>query len=192
MSEEAIRKYELPLNHKQPRLIELTTMIKQFSEHGEKTGWTYIIIPSEIAQKIKPNNKKSFRVKGKLDAHTVKGMALLPIGGGEFMLPLNAGIRKAIRKRNGAMLKVVLQEDKAPQKISSELLECLSDDPKALEFFNGLTPSHKLYFSNWIESAKTEPTKTRRISQTVNALSKSMDFGQMLRKIKQDKNDFGA
>ncbi|PWT76181.1 MAG: hypothetical protein C5B59_07185 [Bacteroidetes bacterium] len=172
-------------------MIELTTMIKQFDEHGEKTGWTFIIIPSDLAQKLKPGNKKSFRVKGTLDALPVKGMAILPMGGGEFILPLNAGIRKSIHKGKGAMLRVVLQEDKAPQKISSELLECLSDEPKALEFFNSLAPSHKLYFSKWIEGSKTEITRTRRIGQTVNALSKSMNFGQMLRKIKQEKDELG-
>ena len=32
---------------------------------GEKTGWSYIEIPAAIAQQLKPNYKKSFRVKGK-------------------------------------------------------------------------------------------------------------------------------
>lgn len=46
-------------------MIDYTTIILQFAEQGEKTGWTYIEIPADLAQQIKPGNKKSFRVKGK-------------------------------------------------------------------------------------------------------------------------------
>jgi len=68
-------------------------------------------------------------------------------------------------------------------------MECLADEPKALAFFNDFVPSHKRYFSNWIESAKTEPTKTKRITQTITALLKGFDFGQMLRSLKQTRDE---
>ena len=45
-------------------MIHFNAVIKKFNEQGEKTGWTYIEIPEEIASKIKPGYKKSFRVKG--------------------------------------------------------------------------------------------------------------------------------
>ena len=44
-------------------MIKFTATIKQFAEQGEKTGWTYIDVPENIALQLKPNNKKSFRVK---------------------------------------------------------------------------------------------------------------------------------
>jgi len=34
-----------------------------------------------------PNNKKSFKVKGTLDSHTIKQTALIPMGDGSFILP---------------------------------------------------------------------------------------------------------
>ena len=80
-------------------MIEFTTTIKQFDKQGEKTGWTYIDIPSDIAEKLMPGNRKGFRVKGKLDSFPFKGVALLPMGGGNFILTLNADIRKGIRKK---------------------------------------------------------------------------------------------
>src|SRR5882757_955001 len=91
---------------------QFTTTILQFAEQGEKTGWSYIRIPVAIAQKLKPNNKKSFRVKGKVDEHPIQKKALLPMGEGDFIMPLDAGIRKAIRKMKGAKVKVVLEVDK--------------------------------------------------------------------------------
>ncbi|HYJ64643.1 MAG TPA: DUF1905 domain-containing protein [Parafilimonas sp.] len=86
-------------------MVKFTTTILKFNEQGEKTGWTYIEIPADIAQQIKPNNKKSFRVKGKLDNYAIKSIALLPMGNGNFIMPLNAAMRKATGKRKGAMLK---------------------------------------------------------------------------------------
>jgi hypothetical protein len=86
----------------------------RFEKQGEKTGWTYIEIPADIAQKIKPGNKKEFKVKGKLDKHPVKRVSLLPIGGGIFIMPVNAAMRKAIGKRHGAMVKVQLEADNSP------------------------------------------------------------------------------
>jgi len=63
-------------------MIDFTTTILQFGQQGEKTGWHYIEIPADIAQQLKPGNKKSFRVKGKLDHFSFSGVALLPMGGG--------------------------------------------------------------------------------------------------------------
>lgn len=59
-------------------MVQFTAVIQQFAEQGEKTGWSYVTIPADIAQKLKPGNKKSFRVKGKLDAHPIAQQALLP------------------------------------------------------------------------------------------------------------------
>ena len=162
-------------------MIQFTTIIKKFSDQGEKTGWTYIEIPAAIAGKLKPNNKKSFRVKGSLDNYTFESLALLPMGEGNFILALNAAIRKKIGKRKGASLKVIIDIDNAPVKLNTELMECLADEPAGLSFFNELTPGHRKYFSNWIDSAKTDATKTKRIAQTINALSNRQDYGQMIR-----------
>jgi hypothetical protein len=165
-------------------MVQFTTTILQFAEQGDKTGWTYIIIPPDMAEQLKPGWKKSFRVKGKLDDHPIKNVALLPHGGGSFLMPINAGMRKGIKKRKGAMLKLQLQEDKAPQVLSPELMECLADEPQALAFFNSLAKSHQGYFSKWIESAKTEATKTKRIAQTLNGLSRKWSYGELLRSLK--------
>jgi hypothetical protein len=61
-------------------MIEFKTIILQFGEQGEKTGWRYIEIPADIAQKLKPNNKKAFRVRGMLDSFIIEGFALMPMG----------------------------------------------------------------------------------------------------------------
>ena len=161
--------------------VQFTATIHKFDKQGEKTGWTYIEIPADMAQKIKPGNKKSFRVKGKLDDFKISGIALLPMGGGAFIMALNAAMRKGIHKRHGAMLKVQLQEDENPFQFNKDFLECLADETRAKSFFETLTGSHQRYFSKWIDDAKTEPTRVKRITMAVNALAKKWGYPEMLR-----------
>lgn len=169
-------------------MVQFTATIQKFEEMGEKSGWSYISIPAKIAQQLS-SEKKSFRVKGKLDKHSIKGVSLLPMGGGDFIMALKTDVRKAIGKQKGAKVDVQLQLDKVPYKINQELLDCLADEPEALKHFNTMAPSHQAYWSKWIESAKTEPTKTKRITQSVMALAKKFDYGQMIRSLKQDNQD---
>ena len=164
--------------------VEFTALIKKFNQQGEKTGWTYIDIPEAIATQLLPGSKKSFRVKGWLDQYAYEGLSLVPMGGGDFILALNASIRKSIGKTKGAMVKVRMEIDTKPVIISPDLMECLQDEPKALAYFNALPPSHRKYYSNWIESAKTEATKAKRIVQTLTACSQQMSYGEMIRSLK--------
>ena len=161
-------------------MITFSATILRFDAQGEKTGWTYINIPAEIAAQIQPGNKKSFRVKGKLDNYAIKGIALLPMGNGGFIMALNADIRKAIGKRKGAVVKVQLETD-VPYQLNAAFMECMADEPAALAYFKSLPGSHQNYFSKWVESARTEPTKVKRIAEAVSALSRKMGYGEMIR-----------
>jgi Domain of unknown function (DUF1905)/Bacteriocin-protection, YdeI or OmpD-Associated len=168
-------------------LVQFNTTIRQFAQQGEKTGWTYVEVPAKIATQLKPGNKKTFRVKGKLDNYRIAGIALIPMGGGNFIMALNASMRKQLRKEKGAPLSLQLEVDSKAQQVSRELLECLGDEPKALEFFNKLPRSHQQYFSKWIDGAKTEPTRSKRIGKAVTALAHGLHFGQMLRILNQNR-----
>lgn len=169
-------------------MIRFTATIYQFAEQGEKTGWTYIEIPADLAHQLKPGNRKGFRIKGKLDKYVFSGLALIPFGNGNFILPLNAAIRKAIGKKKGAMVQVQMAEDKNFEIVTPEDLQaCLEDEPTALVAFQKLTLSHRHYFIKWIDSAKTDPTRTKRIAQTVEAMCKGMDYGEMLRTARDER-----
>lgn len=161
-------------------MISFTATILKFLENGEKTGWTYIEIPSHTAELLQPGNRKAFRVKGSLDKYSFTGISLLPVGEGKFIMPLNAAIRKNIGKRKGATVHVSIEADKRLFEPPVYIHECLEDEPKAKVFFFGLPKSHQRYFINWIESAKTEPTKTKRLAQAVTAWSKGHGFAEMV------------
>ena len=162
-------------------MITFHTILQKFGEKGEKTGWTYVEIPADISNEIKPNTKLGYRVKGTIDNFSIKLIALLPMGEGNFVMPINAQMRRGIRKEEGAMVTLNLEEDTDELPQSEELLACLEDEPKALEAFIKMPKSHQNYYFKWIESAKTIETKTKRIAMTVNGLAMGMDYGQMIR-----------
>src|ERR1043165_3334551 len=136
-------------------MIQFKATLKKFASQGEKTRWTYIEIHEAKAQQLKPGNKKTFRVKGKLDNYSFKQVALLPMGNGGFIMAVNGMMRKEIGKRMGANVRVQMELDDRPIAPPTELMTCLADEPEALGFFNQLTRGHQNYFTQWIESAKT-------------------------------------
>lgn len=162
-------------------MITFTTTILKFDKKGEKTGWTYIEINKRQAQQLKPDCKVSFRVMGTLDSHPIQKTAILPMGEGMFILPLNGAMRRAIGKKQGDKLNVILEVDERKLTLSHDLMICLKEDPDALKFFKSLPNSHQQYFSKWIESAKTAHTKTNRIVMAITAFTKKQGFPEMLR-----------
>jgi hypothetical protein len=170
-------------------MISFKTTILQFGEMGEKTGWSYIKVPAKLALQLKPDNKKSFRVKGRLDTHPISGMALIPMGGGDFILALKADVRKALRKQKGDKLEVELEVDTKVITAPKDLLECLADEPRAQEYFKSLPKSHQNYFGNWIKSAKTDGTRARRIARVVNAMLKQQTYAEMIRADRDDRQE---
>jgi len=172
-------------------MTKFKAIVQKFGQQGEKTGWTYILIPSATAKKINPGVKKSYRVKGKFDDHAIEKTAMIPMGEGDFIIPVKAAILKAIRKRVGETLSVQLELDKAPILPPAELMECLADEPEALQYFNALPQSHRNYFTKWIETAKTDATRTKRIALVIKTMIRKMDFGAMLREERDERRKLG-
>jgi hypothetical protein len=170
-------------------MITFSTKIQRFGKKGEKTGWTYITLSAAQAQKLNPGKKTGYRVKGTLDQHLIQRTALLPMGQGTFILPLNAKMRKAIGKEMGDRLTVSFEVDDRSLPPSSDFMKCLKDDARATAHFKTLSGSHQRYFSKWIEEAKTVQTKTKRITMAVIALAGGLGYPEMIRANKQRKNE---
>lgn len=164
-----------------------TAILQKFDKKGEKTGWTYIEIPIDVTTAMKPGQKTTFRVKGTLDDFVINQVALVPMGEGAFIMPVNATMRRGIRKEEGASVKVAIEADDSPVLLSADFIECLQDDPDALTFFETLPKGHKNYFSKWIEEAKTPETKASRIAKSLRGLSMGMGYGEMIRYFKNQR-----
>lgn len=169
-------------------MIKFVTKLKRFGKLGEKTGWTYINISATQANKLNPGVKLGYRLKGTLDQQPIQHVAIMPMGKGDFIMPLNAKLRKLIGKEMGDTVTVALELDERVVPLSSDFLKCLKDDARAMKYFKTLSGSHQRYFSKWIEDAKTIQTKTRRITMAVIALGSEQGYPEMIRANKRKRD----
>jgi hypothetical protein len=167
--------------------IFFETQIEKYGRNGEKTGWTYILLDTRLAEQLNPAKKISYRVKGFLDKVSIQGASILPIGNGQFILPLNLTLRKLLKKKAGDIVLVNLSLDESQYSIDDDFVDCLSAEKEAYTFFKNLPESHQKYFSKWIQTARTSETKANRIAEATIALSKKMGYAEMIRNRKRDK-----
>ncbi len=168
-------------------MIRFTASIKKFSKNAEKSGWSYIEIPAETASGLHHVNKTSFRVIAILDKNRFDGVALVPAGNGDYILPVNATMRKALRKKQGDTVDVVLEKDNAEPALPAELMECLEEEEQAFEYYKALKKAERNYFIKWILSARTDETRAKRMALSIHAFLHRTDFGTMIRNNKKDR-----
>ena len=146
-------------------LVDKKYLMQRMSGKG---GWSYIEI-----KEISPDHKAHFgmvRVKGYIDSYEIKQYNLMPMGNGNLFLPIKAEIRKKIKKEAGDLVHVKLYLDASLLVIPQELIDCLNEYPKAMEFYESLTQSEKRLYLNWVYSAKQEDTKANRIVKMIDKL----------------------
>lgn len=179
--------HEPPFLYFVSAMTRFTTSLQQFDEKGEKSGWTYILIPQDMALSLSPGSRKTFRVKGKIDEYNIKGVAVMPMGDGSFILPVNAQMRKALGKRKGALVKVSLAKDPMQPEIPPALAACLDYEPQAKTFFEQLPLSQRNYYSNWVVAVKSESLQATRIAQVIDALHLGYNFVAFMQYLKARK-----
>lgn len=139
-----------------------------------KSGWTYAKIPEVLQDKHSPFGW--VRVRGLIDNFEIKNYHLMPMGNGNLFLPVKSEIRKAIGKKEGDYVQVVLFADNLPIEIPEELKLCLLDEPTAYKTFLSYTNGEKKAFIDWIYAAKKMETKIERIAKTISQLQKRQKF----------------
>ncbi|PBQ32012.1 hypothetical protein CNR22_09595 [Sphingobacteriaceae bacterium] len=162
--------------------------IQKFNTKGQQTGWHYVEVPPDIITKLKLKNRKEFRIKGLVDDVKFERMTCFPSGEGNFILVLKAEIRKKLGKNEGALVSVKFEKDNSGVLKSQDFLDALKEEPLALAQFNSLTMAHQNYFHNHINAAKGIDTKAGRIVQSINAMLKKQDFGEMIRSLQKKNN----
>jgi uncharacterized protein YdeI (YjbR/CyaY-like superfamily) len=61
--------------------------------------------------------------------------------------------------------------------IPGHLLAALDSDPKARAFFSGLAPSYRRLYVRWVDSAKQEETRQRRLAEAIATLRAGRKLG---------------
>jgi hypothetical protein len=89
--------------------------------------------------------------------------------GGQFLVGVSAEVRAGAGVAAGDEVDVDIELDTAPREVAvpADLAEALAGDNEVARFFAGLSYSHQRAYVTWIESAKKDETRRRRVAQAV-------------------------
>lgn len=148
-------------------IIEGRFLLEKFPGKG---GWTYAVLQGVMASKKNPFGWK--KVRGTIDGHEIRHYHLMSMGHLQLFLPVNAAIRKKIRKEAGQWVDVVLHPEEELFVVPRWIEECFKQEPQAWSFFVQLSESEQKHYVKWIEGAKKDVTKTRRIVTAMERLAR--------------------
>ncbi|MGG9963992.1 DUF1905 domain-containing protein [Ferruginibacter sp. SUN106] len=146
----------------------------KLQKYPGKGGWVYTVI-----EEITADKRAKFgwvQVSGTIDSFEIKRYKLMPMKNGCMFFPVRAAIRKAINKKEGDTVHIILYADNSSIEIPQEFLLCLEDELAAKQFFFKLTESEQSFYIKWIYEAKQETTKTKRIAESITRLLKKEKF----------------
>ena len=128
---------------------------------------TGIKVPAEVVERL-GGKRPAVRVtlNGYRYRSTVASM------GGEFLLSISAEHRAGAGVAAGDEVDVLLELDSEPRELTvpADLREALTQDLGAMQFFDGLSYSHRQRHVLSVEGAKTPETRQRRINKTLQAM----------------------
>lgn len=133
------------------------------------TGGTYVEIPFDVEARY---GAKRVKVQATFDGIPYRG-SLVRMGSNCHILGMLKSIREQLGKGVGDRVSVTVQQDTVPRvvEIPEALKSLLKANPKAEEFFHGLSYTHRKEYVQWITSAKKEETKARRLNATIEKLN---------------------
>jgi hypothetical protein len=91
---------------------------------------------------------------------------------GEFLLGLSRAVREAAGVEAAETVAVTLELDAAPREVEvpAALAAALAHDAAARAAFEGLAFTHRKEYARWIDEAKREETRQRRVAQALDML----------------------
>jgi len=91
---------------------------------------------------------------------------------GEFLLGLNRAVRDGAGVDAGDTVEVEIELDAAPRDVDvpEVLATALAGDPAAMAAFEALAYTHRKEYARWVDEAKRDDTRQRRVTQALQML----------------------
>jgi hypothetical protein len=136
----------------------------------DRSGGAYVVVPFDTETAF---GRKRVKVLAHIDGEIYRGV-LVRRGGPDHILIVLKEIREVIGKTFGDEVEVVLEEDTAPRQVQvpADLKIALAENPAAEVFFNQMAYTYQKAYVGWIEGAKREKTRQRRLERTIELLTK--------------------
>jgi len=131
-------------------------------------GGAFVEVPFDVEKSF---GAKKPKVKTMIEDVPYRGI-LTRMGTDFHMLIILKSIREQIGKTFGDEVKVTVELDTEPRvlEVPKDFLKELKKDKEAKAFFEKLSYTHRREYVLWIEEAKKEETRTRRILKAIEML----------------------
>ncbi len=131
-------------------------------------GGAFVEVPFDVEEAF---GAKKPKVKAMIEGVPYRGL-LTRMGGPNHILIVLKGIREQIGKTFGDEIKISLELDTEERvlEIPNDLTKELKKDKEAKSFFDKLAYTHQREYVMWINEAKKEETRQRRIVKTIEML----------------------
>jgi len=134
----------------------------------EGSGGAYVVVPFDVEAAF---GKKRVRVTATIDGEIYRG-TLVGMGGPDHILVVLKEIREKIGKTFGDEVKIEVEEDTRPREVivPQDLKTALQNNPEVAKFYSQLAYTYRKEYVQWIEGAKREETRKRRLEKTIELL----------------------
>lgn len=132
------------------------------------SGGMYVIVPFDVEKEY---GKKRVKIVAKIETEIYRGL-LVRMGSPDHILLMRKDIREKIGKTMGDIVNVELEEDTQPRVVNvpKDLQNLLDQNPDAKVFFQNISYTHQKEYAQWIEGAKKEETRIRRLNKAIELL----------------------
>ena len=137
---------------------------------GASGGGAFVEVPFDVEKTF---GSKRPKVKAMIEGVPYRGL-LTRMGGPNHILIILKEIREQTRKTFGDEIQVSVELDTEERVIDipKDLLKEMKKDMEAKNLFDKLSYTHKREYVMWINEAKKEETRQRRIVKTMEMLKK--------------------
>lgn len=135
-------------------------------------GGAFVEVPFDVEKEF---GSKKPKVKALIEGIPYRG-TLVRMGTDCHLLLVLKSIREQVRKTVGDEVKVTLEPDAEERvvEIPAELKKAFRTEKDAKVFFDKLSYTHQREYVMWINEAKKEETRQRRIMKTIEMLKKNV------------------
>lgn len=142
------------------------------AEPPKGTSWTFLILPKDASAKLPTRGMTT--VEGLINGHPFRA-TLEPDGQGGHWLKVDRKLRVAAGAEAGddVSLEIAPVAEEPEPKVPADLRKALvAAHPKARAVWSDITPVARRDWIQWIESAKREETRLKRIENGCDMLAK--------------------
>ena len=138
----------------------------------EPGSWTYLEIPFDVEQVF---GGKKVKVRGQVNGHPYRSSAMR-LSDGTYYIVVSKAVRDAIGAERGDTVQVTMEIDPEERTLDvpDDLNTALDANSDARARFDKLSYSHQKEYVEWIESAKKDETRQKRIASTIEKITQGV------------------